>query len=59
MIKKEGKNLIGAYMGPISLIRILKGTKLVWEKNSSLQSCFAAGYWIDNYPWTDNLPWKD
>lgn len=33
----------------------------VWGiiNKGNLQSCFAQGYWVDEYPWTDDYAWKD
>ena len=24
-----------------------------------IMSCYALGYWVDEYPWTDDTPWTD
>ena len=45
--------------GIIEIVRVYSGTNLVWSKIREFLSCYANGYWIDQYPWTDNTPWKD
>ena len=37
---------------------VFEGKRLVWTSDSQILSCYANGYWIDEYPWTDNTPWK-
>lgn len=34
---------------------------MVWPEklDDDIISCFARGYWIDEYPWTDSLGWKN
>ena len=38
------------------VVRIMCDGVELW---SGLNSCFAAGYWINSKPWTDNKGWKD
>lgn len=59
MIKVYNNNISSAYLGDRAIISIYLGTQLLWPDNSLIKSCFAQGYWIDEYPWTDDLPWKD
>jgi len=35
--------------------------KKVWpeDETDDLESCFANGYWIPEYPWTSFLGWKN
>lgn len=42
-----------------NIIAVYYKDKLVWNNSNSIQSCFASGIWIDEYPWTDEYPWKD
>ena len=59
MIKVYNQNISSAYLGDRAIISIYVGGQLAWTMKSNIQSCFALGYWIDEYPWTDDLPWKD
>lgn len=61
-MKKVGDNNVSSiYIGDRAIIYVYLGNQLIWSKDNSsdIQSCFAQGYWIDEYPWTDDLPWKD
>lgn len=59
-MKKVGTyNVSSAYVGDRAIFAIYLGNLLIWPDNSLIKSCFAQGYWIDEYPWTDDLPWKD
>ena len=40
----------------------VRGEKVWPEDNDSddeIESCFARGYWIPEYPWTSSLGWKN
>ena len=52
-------DIINAYVGPRHILRICLGSKVVWESITELLSCFANGYWMDEYPWTDDVGWTD
>ena len=47
------------FYGNIPIIKIYYKENIVWEKDQIIKSCFANGYWIDEYPWTDNTPWTN
>ena len=42
--------------GNLGVNQIFNKQLLLW---SSIQSCFGAGTWLDNYPWSDNDIWAD
>jgi len=55
MIKFTDKDLLDVKLGTKQILAIYtKGQKL-WP--DILTSCYANGYWIDEYSWTDNTPW--
>jgi len=55
MIKFTDKDLLDVKLGTKQILAIYaKGQKL-WP--DILMSCYANGYWIDEYSWTDNTPW--
>jgi hypothetical protein len=51
--------IVDSYIGPKNIIKIYIGSKMTWEKITELMSCYANGYWMDEYPWTDNTPWNN
>lgn len=42
-----------------AVLRIMLNGEKIWPLVEDVLSCFAQGYWIDDYPWTDDTPWKD
>lgn len=46
------------FLGNIPVQAVYAGAVLVWPIDN-INSCYAAGYWIDEYPWTDDTPWTD
>ena len=63
MIHINNHNIVGVYSGSKNIVAVYSGYKLVWEKFSDvikeIQSCYAKGYWDDQYPWTDDTAWTD
>lgn len=59
MININQNNITGIYIDSKDIISVYVGSKLVWNKLTELLSCYANGYWMDNYPWTDNTPWNN
>lgn len=59
MIHINNHDIIGVYSGSKIIVRVYNGLKLVWSKVTEVLSCYANGYWMDNYPWTDNTPWNN
>ena len=57
-----GNNKVTAInLGEIPGIAVYLGSELVWPDATvnEILSCFASGYWIDEYPWTDDYGWAD
>lgn len=53
----KGKGPLAIYRGSNNILAVyIQGTK-VWP--TSILSCYANGYWIDENPWTDDTPWSD
>lgn len=59
MIYVNNHNITDIYAENKEIVEVYSGLYLVWSKLKDLLSCYANGYWIDQYPWTDNTPWKD
>lgn len=62
MINVRTQNILNIMYGDTQVIAVHIGSQKVWPEDkeiNSIQSCFASGHWIDEYPWTDNLPWTD
>lgn len=59
MIQINNRSIIGIHKGTREIMAVYKGTRLVWEKISSIFSCYSNGYWIDEYPWVDSEIWTD
>jgi len=57
MIKVSNKDLLAVMFGDKQVFAIYANGYKLWP--SIILSCFANGYWIDEYPWTDDLPWTD
>ena len=58
MIRINNLNISNIYVGSKSIKAVYRNGRLIWNKiNNNLQSCFANGYWNDQYPWRDDLPW--
>lgn len=57
MIHINNHDITGVYSGSRDIIRVYSGLHLVWSKITELLSCYANGYWMDEYPWTDDTPW--
>lgn len=50
------------YVGNESIAAVYYNGRLIWpitNEYGELLSCYANGYWIDEYPWTDDTPWAD
>lgn len=47
------------YVGQIPVIAVYVGSEKVWPDIVAILSCYAAGYWQDEYPWTEDTPWTD
>ena len=72
--KNKGKVEI-IYYGSLPILALYRGANPIKFKKDTINpvnptepdepttglliSCFANGYWIDEYPWTDEYPWKD
>lgn len=59
MIHINNHDITGVYSGSRDIIRVYSGLHLVWSKITEILSCYANGYWIDEYPWVDDAFWKD
>lgn len=66
MIYTTKNQVDGIYYGQLQINAIYFGKTLVWELKTTppeepdydeLNSCYAQGYWIDDYPWTDEDSW--
>jgi hypothetical protein len=60
----NGRRVDQIYYGSLPIAAVYTQGQRIWPENISpiikdILSCFAAGYWIDNYPWTNDLPWED
>lgn len=54
------KRLIGSiYHQGRAIKLILNKNRELWEESTGTLSCYANGYWIDEYPWTDDTSWTD
>lgn len=59
-IYKNGKGVDYIYKDGRAIRRVYRQNMIVWEFiRDKIQSCYHAGYWIDEYPWTDDTPWTD
>ena len=58
-IYNNGKRVNQIIYGIIPLVAVYVGDKKVWPDIGAILSCYAAGYWQDEYPWTDDTPWVD
>lgn len=59
MIQINSQTISSVRHGSDSISRIENNRTLLWALSSLIQSCYASGKWLDNYPWTDNTSWKD
>ena len=59
MIHINNHDITGVYSGSRDIIRVYSGLQLVWSKITEILSCYANGYWIDDYPWVDDNKWTD
>lgn len=59
MINRNQRLIGSIYYNGRAIKAVYAGQHLVWTKDSQILSCYANGYWIDEYPWTDNTPWKN
>lgn len=59
MIYKDGKAITSIHKKDNYITAVHKGSRLVWELLTETQSCFANGYWMDEFPWTDDQAWVD
>lgn len=63
-IKTYNKNVISIYYQGLPIVSVYTRGQKVWPEDlepiiEEIISCFAKGYWIDEYPWTDDLSWTD
>lgn len=58
-IYTNGRRVISLYTEGRPIIAVYTNGEKIWPDISMLLSCYANGYWIDEYPWTDNTPWAD
>ena len=58
MININQNNITGIYIDSKDIVSVYVGSRLVWNKITELSSCYANGYWIDEYPWTDDTTWE-
>jgi len=61
-MRYSNHDIIGIRSNNTEVMAVYKARQLVWQKISDqplpeLLSCFALGYWADEYPWTDDLSW--
>lgn len=59
MIRVGSNSVKAAYIGDIPVSAMYFNEERIWPDMVGGISCFANGYWIDEYPWTDDLPWSD
>lgn len=58
-IYTDGRYVQDIYINKRPVIAVYINGRKVWPNSYLLMSCFANGYWIDQYPWTDDKPWID
>lgn len=58
-IRKDNKPITGIYYLGLPVVAVYARGKKVWPDIVAILSCYAAGYWQDEYPWTDDTPWVD
>lgn len=64
-IKTYNRGVISIYYKGLPITSVYIRGQKVWPEElepiipiiEEVISCFAKGYWIDEYPWTDDLPW--
>lgn len=57
-IKGGAVNAIYSNSRPI--LAIFAKNQKIWPATpDAILSCYANGYWMDQYPWTDNTPWTE
>ena len=60
----NGRKVGQIYYEGLPIVAVYARGQLVWPEDippviEDIFSCFAMGYWIDNYPWTEDTPWTD
>jgi len=56
----QNKPVAHIYYHKIPILEVYIGDKQVWPGYIlEVPSCYASGYWQDQYPWTEDTPWKD
>ena len=58
-IYNNNRSVTGIYYRQTPILAVYVGNTQVWPDITVIPSCYAAGYWIDEYPWTDDTPWVD
>lgn len=60
MIIKGGHQITDIYHGKLRIVEVYHGKSLVYKLNKEeSESCFANGYWINEYPWSNSDGWKN
>lgn len=61
-IYKDNNPTVGIYYRQTPILSVYVGANKVWPNNDTIDtilSCYAAGYWMDEYPWTEDTAWVD
>lgn len=59
MIRINNRGIAAIYKNGKNILSVYTHGHLVWPEILEILSCYANGYWIDDYPWTDDTPWTD
>lgn len=61
MIHINNNSIDNIHVDKLNMNSVYEQLIKVWSiiNKENLQSCFAQGYWVDEYPWTDDYAWKD
>lgn len=52
----KGRDITALVVHEKEIVYFYIGDKLVWE---SVQSCFGAGYWVNEKPWINEEGWRN
>lgn len=55
----KGRYISDIHTNQRSVKAVYINGRRVWPKTYLIISCFANGYWEDQYPWTDDKSWVD
>lgn len=59
-IYKNGKPIMYIRYNGEEIFAVYVGEHKVWPGIiEAIPSCYASGYWQDQYAWTEDTPWKD